>query len=380
MNAWATPSRWLHAASLVAAIMFAPLVVHAAEPIVIGESLPMGGADDGSSARTVAGAEAYIELVNAAGGVRGRPIKLITLDDGGDPKRHADNLRRLAQENNAVAFINCLGDASCAAAADMARQVRIPLVGPLSGAQGLSRAANPYVFRIRAPYLREAEALAKQLLAVGTLSVAIVTDSRTPSEPVQSVQEALGRSKIKSTVMVVDPNSEASFKKLMTGLGASRFQAVFLDIHADTFSQLGELKLEKRDEWPLVLTTFASGNSNSFLNAFSNRMLGSTSVVPNPELAAIPLARELQQQAERSSGGSALTYAGMESYINTRVCVEAMRRVEGNKVDAHSVLAALNALGTLDVGGFILTFSPGAPSASDWVDIVVRSRTGYLLK
>ena len=128
--------------------------------------------------------------------------------------------------------------------------------------------------------------------------------------------------------------------------------------------------------------TFASGNVNALLSAFSQRMVGFTAVVPNPELSAVPLARELQRQAERASGGHATTYAGMEAYINARVCAEAMRRAaEGGKtVDARSVLTALGNLGTLDLGGFSLSFSPTAASASDWIEIVVRSRTGYFLK
>ena len=349
------------------------------EPIVIGQSLPMGNADDGRSARTVAGAQAYVERVNATGGTRGRSVPLVTLDDGGDPQRHAANLLRLATENKAVAFINCLGDASCTAAAEVSRQLRVPLIGPLSGARKLGRADNPYVFRIRAPYVREAEALARQLLTLGIFNVAIVTDTRPASEAAIAFKEALVRVKLKSGIVSLDAGNEATFSAMVGELGSARYQAVFLDVRTSTFEQLAQRKADgKNDPWPLVVTTFASGAGNSFFSVFTNRMLGFTAVVPNPELSKIPLARELQDHANKAGGGSALTYAGMEGYINTKVCLEALRRAEG-KVDANSVFAALNAMGTMDLGGFFANFSTTAASASDWVDIVVRSRTGTLL-
>ena len=364
--------------AFAAAALALPLAGHAVEPIVIGQSLPTNGGFDVISAHTLSGAKSYVE----AGGVRGRPLQLITLDDAGDPKRHGENMRKLVQEHNAVALMNCLGDASCAAAAEVARQLRVPLIGPVSGVQTLSRASNPFVFRIRPPYVREADALAKQLLALGTLNVAIVTDVHPRSETVSAFVDALTRLKINSSVTAIDAANDGSFKNLMAELGATRYQAVFFDIHTAATDQLVQLGLDKSDRWPLLVTTLASGNVSTLLNSFSSRMLGFTSVVPNPELAAIPLARELQQHAERFGGtlGSAVTYAGMESYINARVCVEAIRRAEGSKVDARSVLGALNSFGKLDLGGFTLNFSQNEPSASGWVDIVVRSRTGYLLK
>ena len=353
----------------------------ALEPVVIGQSLPLGGADDGSSARTIDGAQAYVEFVNSTGGVRGRPVRLVTLDDGGDPKRHAENVRQLVAQHKAVAVLNCLGDASCLAAGEVARQQKIALVGPVSGAQALGRAANPYVFRIRASYAREAEALARQLQALGATSAALITDKRPTSESVAALTTALAKRQIGSTLLTVDPANPAALDTVGTEVSSAKYQAVFLDIGTASFVQLTRPDAHTSDRWPLVITTFASGNVNSLLSGFANRMVGFTTVVPNPELSAIPLARDIQVQAERYSSGQALTFAGMEAYINTRVCIEAIRRADAARaLDARGVLGAMNSLGFLDLGGFDLNFSGASASASERVDIVVRSRTGHLLK
>lgn len=73
-------------------------------PIVIGASWPQSGPLAAVSPG-LAGFEAYIEQVNADGGVNGRPIELLTADDAYDPARLVENQRSFAEEG-AVAVIN----------------------------------------------------------------------------------------------------------------------------------------------------------------------------------------------------------------------------------------------------------------------------------
>ena len=63
----------------------------------------------------VTGARAYIEGVNAAGGVGGRRIALVTLDDGGDATRAAENTRRLIERDGVVAMFGGVEGGPCVA-------------------------------------------------------------------------------------------------------------------------------------------------------------------------------------------------------------------------------------------------------------------------
>ncbi|MDR7307610.1 hypothetical protein J2X15_002897 [Rhodoferax saidenbachensis] len=65
----------------------------AREPVVIGQSLPLTGAGFPVANRVLAGDRAHVERVNVSGGILGRPLELVTLDDGGDPQRVAANAR-----------------------------------------------------------------------------------------------------------------------------------------------------------------------------------------------------------------------------------------------------------------------------------------------
>jgi len=64
-------------------------------PIVIGQSLPLTGPAYPIANRIQAGTRALLERLNAAGGLAGRPLEVVTLDDAGDRQRLSANLQRL---------------------------------------------------------------------------------------------------------------------------------------------------------------------------------------------------------------------------------------------------------------------------------------------
>ncbi len=74
-------------------------------PIVIGASWPQSG-PAASVAPGLAGLEAYIEGVNADGGVDGREIELVAADDAYDPARLVENQRKFVEKDGAIAVVN----------------------------------------------------------------------------------------------------------------------------------------------------------------------------------------------------------------------------------------------------------------------------------
>ena len=113
--------------------------------------------------------------------------------------------------------------------------------------------------------------------------------------------------------------------------------------------------------------------------AFPGRIIGFANVVPHPESSPILLTQELSRNAEKFSTGYAVNFEGYEAYINTRVCLEALRRIQG-KPDAAKLTDALEKFDRVDFGGFTVSFAGGRDFGSDWVEVGVRSRAGYFLK
>jgi branched-chain amino acid transport system substrate-binding protein len=76
--------------------------------ITLGQTMPYSGPL--SAYGTIGRAEsAYFDMINAEGGVNGRKIKLISLDDGYSPPKTVEQTRRLVEEDHVLADFNPLG-------------------------------------------------------------------------------------------------------------------------------------------------------------------------------------------------------------------------------------------------------------------------------
>lgn len=349
----------------------------APEPIVIGQSLPLTGAGFPSANRVQAGARAQVERVNASGGIAGRRIELVTLDDGGDPRRLAANLRTLVRQNNAVAIVNCLGERACLAAAQATRELHVPLVGPMSGALPLRSPDAQHIFSIRPDDAKEADALARQLQSIGVSRAVLLADGSEPLRA-QALNAALQRAGLQVSSIAADERPEA-MAAAFQGIAKAAPQALVLHLGNEAVQTLGLLPAAMHAGVPSTIATLSSTALTQLTRLFRDRLMGYTSVVPNPEVTHLPIVRELERDADAFIGPEALTFEGLESYLALRVCTEALRRA-GGRADGRRLGEAIENLGTLDLGGVRLSFSRERHHGSEQVEIGMRARDGRLLR
>lgn len=364
----------LRLAALVFAATLPPVALAAGESITIGQSLPLTGTAFFNANRVLAGAEAYVAHINTLGGINGRQIKLVTLDDGNDPARYAENFRTLVQTHKVAAVMNCLGDRLCQVAANMAAEHKTPLVGTISGSAAITQRENGFVFSLRPGYGKEAEALARQLGTMGISSVAILSDADEKGEKIAALTTHLANLGVKTSMINFDRKLPDAYEKMMSTLGRGQFQAAILELDADSVNGMVQKGLSSRPEWPPTLAMLSSGNFTHVTRSFQNRVIGFTNVVPNPETSTIPLAREAQKAAERSGGPEAVSFEGFESYIATNVCLEGIRRT-ASSLTRDGLARALRSMVNYDLGGFFVSFGKNR-TGSDWVDIGLRSKNG----
>jgi len=365
--------------ALIAALLAASLrpAWAAREPIVLGQTLAIGAGSDGSAARIIDGAKACVGAFNARGGVNGRPIELVTLDGGRDPAAHAKNARALV-EQGAVALLNCAGDANCNAVGQVARELRVPLVGPMSSLNDLQHSRDRHFFPVRASNLKQAEALARQMVSMGVSRAVLLTDQPGRSERMETLKPLLDAGRISSMLLHIDPASAASLQTAIKAMGATPYHAAVMDLQPATIDKLSELGVTDRPEWPRMLASFATLGLVGLSGAFPGRIIGFVNVVPHPENSPLALTQELNRNAEKYSTGQAVNFEGYEAYINTRTCLEALQRING-KPDAAKLTDALERLDRLDLGGYMVSFAGTRETGSDWVEVGVRSRAGYYL-
>jgi branched-chain amino acid transport system substrate-binding protein len=131
------------------------------ESIKLGGSYPFSG--PASAYRSIAvGARAHFKAVNAEGGVDGRKIEFVTLDDAYEPPRAVQNARRLIQQEEVFALFNTLGTPNNMAIWDFVNDQEVPHLYVATGASawGADIEGHPYTTGWQPDYVTESQVYA----------------------------------------------------------------------------------------------------------------------------------------------------------------------------------------------------------------------------
>jgi len=130
----------------------------------IGSSLALTGHASFLGIQTLRGAQCYLNHVNDTGGIHGRRIKLIALDDGYDPTICVANTQQLLVDENVFALFCYVGTPTTVKIIPLVERAKVPLIGMFTGANALREPFNPYIINVRASYYQETGVVVKHLV------------------------------------------------------------------------------------------------------------------------------------------------------------------------------------------------------------------------
>src|SRR5580658_441070 len=133
--------------------------------IKIGQTMPYSGA---ASAYGVIGRTegAYFKMINDQGGINGRKINLISLDDGYSPPKTVEQVRRLVEEEKVAFLFNTLGTAPNLAIRQYLNDNKVPQLFVSTGASMFSDPKNfPWTMGFNPNYQTEAHIYGKYILS-----------------------------------------------------------------------------------------------------------------------------------------------------------------------------------------------------------------------
>ena len=132
--------------------------------IKIGQTMPYSG--PGSAYATIGKTEvAYFKMINEQGGINGRKINLISLDDGYSPPRTVEQIRKLVEEDEVLFTFQNLGTAHNTAVQKYLNAKKVPSFScPPVRPNGAIRSTFPWTMGWLPPYQHESRMYAKYLL------------------------------------------------------------------------------------------------------------------------------------------------------------------------------------------------------------------------
>lgn len=349
--------------------------------IVVGESAVFSGpvAETGNNYRR--GIQLYFDRANKAGGINGRTLELVALDDAYDPKRTVENTHKLIEEHKVFALIGYVATANLIASLPVAEEAKVPMFAPLVGTTSFRMKQSHDLFHVRASYRVELARIVQQLATVGAENIAVVyQDSVFGKSNAQTLLELAQDSKLKVLKSLPMAINASDAKDIVAQLKSTAPQAVVM-VMAGAMSEV-LVRDVRAAAFAAPLYTISVGFADA--KASAERLKGglrgvvTASIVPSPKLERYGIVKEYRR-AVAASGGGADNYTVLEGYIAAKVFCEGLRRA-GRSLTREGFVAALEGMGKFDAGDFLVEYSPTNHNGSNFVELEMYTAQGDLVR
>lgn len=347
--------------------------------IRLGQTLPLSGPLTELGTEYRDGAQTYFKWINSKGGVHGRRIELITLDDGYVVDRTVENAKKLI-EQDVFAFFGMFGSANYAALIPLINERGLPSIAPYTGSDGLRAQNSPTTFWLRASYGDETEKIIDQLTTLGINRIAVFyQDDAFGKAGLAGVEAALTRRQLKVLATGVYDKTKNDVGSAVKTIGAADPQAVvMISTYKPTAAFVKQMRVSGKLPQFFALSVVGVKALNAELGAESAG-IAISQVVPFPDNATAPVVREMRQLPAEMQPAAGITYTTLEGYIAAKVTVEALRRA-GPNASREKFIAALESLKDYDVGGFPVNYAGGSHLGSRFAEVTIVSKSGKLMR
>ena len=335
---------------VAACVLLAP-VAHAQDgvsktAITLGQSVALTGPSATLGLPFAQGARLYFDRLNSAGGINGRKVELVSMDDAGSPEQAVSNTKKLLGQG-VLSLFGYLGSPQVTAVNAQLKDADVLLFGAMAGADELRGSLYPNVYSIRPGYSEEAAVITKHAETLGMKKLAILhakdaesmaaldSAERTMTSlganlvlkaPIEGVDKAVA-AKPQSVLLISEPKGAAS---AIRELRAKGYKGPIYG-----FSNTGE---------SLLAEQLGAAGAGVVL----------VRVTPRSDNAKSTLVRELLADSAAAKLGKPNVYM-LEGYIAAWAYSEALRKA-GKEPTRTRLRKALDGLQEMNLGGFRVHF------------------------
>ena len=343
-----------------------------ADQILFGQSAAFDGpaAQLGQNMRL--GILAAFQEANDAGGVNGRRLELVSLDDAYEPEAAIANTRHLIEEDQVFALIGAVGTPTSRSATPIAAEAGVPYIAPFTGAAFLRDPGWDNIVNLRASYNQETEEMVQRLIQdLGMTRVGIMyQDDSYGRAGYGGVVQALDRRGMEPVAIGIYPRNTTAVKTALLDLREGEPEAV---IQIGAYAPVAELIMwARRTGWEPVFLNVSFVGSNALSRALGYRGVGVfvTQVVPFPWDDSQPLVAAYQRALKAHDPEAEPGFVSLEGYLAGRLAIIGLEWC-GSEVDRSCFLATFRSDEPLEIDGFPLQFGADDNQGSDAVFLTV---------
>ena len=348
------------------------------DAIVFGQSAVFSGPNRSLGIHYRAGILAAFRERNVRGGVNGRLLELLALDDGYEPEAAAANAERFAAEDDVFAVIGGVGTPTARRIAPVLRTAGIPFVGHVTGADFLRDAERfPNVINLRAGYFDETRVLMEY----------IIRDLRKRRLGIIYQDDAFGRSVLRNFRAVLNDHNlplmaKTAFSRNTHAVHASLFSlekaqldAILLVGAYAANAKIINLASALGHEYIMANLSFVLSHELKLrLEAADDKVLV-TEVMPDANDSSLAIVRSYQKalraefEGRNVSTPPGFNEVSLEGYLLGRFVIAVVERMGGELTRQNFMAQALSS-GPVSIDDWTFEFQPGTNTGSSYIRLV----------
>lgn len=345
------------------------------DELLVGMSTALSGPASDLGLSMKLGIEAYFYQINQKGGVNGRPLRLLALDDGYQPTTAAENMRHLTRKTQAIAVIGNVGTPTAMVTVPIANREKILLFGAFTGANILRKSPpDRYVINVRASYEEETATMIDHILDKGMKpdEIAFFTqnDSYGDAGYAGAIKALRAKGYQKTETLPHGRYTRNTLNVedgLLTILDAPIQPKAIIMV--GTYTACAQFIKLAKTIFPNTLffnVSFVGSVALAHALGKAGEQVIVTQVVPHFE-SNLPGVAEYRKALEAFAPKASPNFVSLEGYLTAKVFVEGLKRAP-QKITRENLIDAIESIHNLDIGiGEPIGYSPTQHQAIDRV-------------
>jgi ABC-type branched-subunit amino acid transport system substrate-binding protein len=325
--------------------------------ILIGSTSALSGHAGFLGTQYTHGALAWFQELNAGGGVHGRQIRLVSLDDQYDPPQTAANTAELINDHKVFMLFNFVGTPTSVKIIDRVDEAKIPAFGFLTGAEPLRTPFRPSVFHVRASYYTEAEKAVDYFVdQLGFSRVAVMyQDDAFGIAVLRGVELAMKRRNLEISATATYTRGQLDVEIAAASIRESGAEAVIM---VGTYDPLALFMKRCHDaNYQPYFHTVSFVGSEAFAKSILDQNIDPalferiivTQVVPSPYSEGLSTVDQYRALTEKYFPGEEPNYVALEGFINAKVLSMALEAA-GRNLNQRKLTLMIERMDELDIG------------------------------
>jgi ABC-type branched-subunit amino acid transport system substrate-binding protein len=347
------------------------------DAIVFGQAAVLSGPAAALGQGMKTGMQAAFEEINKKGGVHGRKLKLVSVDDGYEPEKSIVATKKLIEDDKVFALIGAVGTPTSAATQPIATAAKVPFVGAFTGAGFLRDAKLENVINVRASYDAETEAWVHHLtedLKIKKIAI-FYQDDAFGRAGLSGLKKAMEKRNLPIVAEGTYERNTLAVKTALLNIKRADPEAVVM---VGAYKPCAEfIKLSHKINFDPVFVNISFVGASALANELGEDGKGVivTQVVPFPWDSSIKIIADYHAALKASGDKAEPEFVSLEGYLVGRLAVAALEKA-GQDPTREGFLKAIKDTGTFDFGGLTMTFGPDDNEGLDQVFMTVIQADG----